>query len=333
VTDAVATQLTTRPIGLTVYACEPDEALTFEELSPRFGVTPTITSAAVSPSNVLAGPANRCISVGHKAELSAPMLRDLHDTGVEYVSTRSIGVNHIDLDAATQLGITVENVTYAPDGVADYTVMLMLMAIRNAKEIVHCTMSHDFRLRSERGRELRDMTVGVVGAGNIGTAVIERLRGFGCRVVACNDENGATGVAAERLPLDELLAASDIVTLHVPLNADTHHLIGRAELAAMKPDAYLVNTGRGALVDTDALVVALEEGRLSGVAVDVLEGEEGLFYFDCTNRRVDHQLLARLQRLPNAIVTPHTAYYTQRALSDTVEQTLSQCIEFERSHG
>lgn len=316
-------------LGLTVYGCEQDEADRFHELCPRFGVVPTITSDAVSESSVISVSGNRCISVGHKSEISRTTLRALNEAGVEHISTRSIGVNHIDLHAATRLGITVENVAYAPDGVADYTLMLILMAIRNAKETVSSANECDFRLRSVRGKELRDLTVGVAGVGNIGKAVVTRLQGFGCRVLAFNDRG--QDAAAEFVPLDELLLESDVVTLHLPLNAETHHLIGRREIEAMKQGAYLVNTGRGALVDTDALVVALEDGRLGGAALDVLEGEEGLFYFDCTKRPIDNRLLLRLQRLPNVVITPHTAYYTQRALYDTVEQTLVKCIEFESS--
>jgi D-specific alpha-keto acid dehydrogenase len=316
-------------LGLTVYGCERDEARAFKELSPHFGLRPTTISAAVSEANVASVPRNRCISVGHKSEISASILLALRDNGVEYISTRSIGVNHIDLNAALQLRITVENVAYAPDGVADYTVMLMLMAIRNAKETVTSANNCDFRLRSVRGRELRDLTVGVVGVGNIGNAVIRRLRGFGCRVLATTNSSQAT--TTDFVSLNELLLESDIVTLHLPLNTDTHHLIGRKEIETMKPGAYLINTARGALVDTDALIVALEDGSLGGAALDVLEGEEGLFYFDCTNRTVNNRFLPRLQRLPNAIVTPHTAYYTARALYDTVEKTLLNCANFERS--
>ena len=209
-----------------------------------------------------------------------------------------------------RLGITVENAAYAPDGVADFTLMLILMAIRNAKAIVSSANTSDFRLAGVRGKELRDMTVGVVGVGNIGSAVIGRLRGFGCRVLASDNRGRA---AAELVSLDELLRESDVVTLHLPLNADTHHLIGRKQIETMKQGAYLVNTGRGSLVDTDSLIAALEDGRVGGAALDVLEGEEGFFYFDCTNRSVDDRRLGALQRLPNVIITPHTAYYTERA--------------------
>jgi D-specific alpha-keto acid dehydrogenase len=316
--------------GITVYGCEQDEADLFNELSPRFGIVPTITSAAVSEATVISAPRNRCISVGHKSELTGPMLRALEAAGVEYISTRSIGFDHIDLDAAASLGITVENVVYAPDGVADFTLMLILMAIRNVKHAVSSAEQHDFRLGSVRGQDLRDLIVGVLGVGHIGSAVITRLRGFGCRVLAYSNDQKAA-VAVDFVSLDALLLESDIVTLHMPLNPDTHHFIGREQLETMKHGAFLVNTGRGALVDTDALLVALESGKLGGAALDVLEGEEGIFYFDRTMSPVDHPFLLRLQQLPNAIVTPHTAYYTGRALHDTIENTLMNCLSFERS--
>jgi D-specific alpha-keto acid dehydrogenase len=203
------------------------------------------------------------------------------------------------------------------------------MVIRNAQETVRAASNYDFRLSRVRGKELRDLTVGVVGVGNIGQAVIRRLHGFECRVLASDNRTQET--AAEFVSLDELLLESDVVTLHVPLNAETRHLIGRKEIEAMKPGAFLVNTGRGSLVDTEALIAALEGGTLGGAALDVLEGEEGLFYFDCTNRPIDNRLLPALQRLPNVIITPHTAYYTRRALYDTVEQTLIKCRNFEHS--
>lgn len=317
-------------VGVTVYGCEQDEAELFHDLAPRCGMVATTTSDPVSETSLIAVPRNRCVSVGHKSDVSERDLRALKHAGVEYLSTRSIGLDHIDLEAADRLGITVENVIYAPDGVADYTLMLILMALRNAKEVVRAAGNNDFRLGHVRGHDLRDLTVGVVGVGRIGAAVVRRLQGFGCRVLACTN-NPKVATAAEFVAFDELLFDSDVVTLHVPLNAATHHLIGREQIATMKRGAVLVNTGRGALVDTDALVVALESGKLGGAALDVLEGEEGLFYRDCARRPADHRLLPRLQALPNTIVTPHTAYYTRRALYDTVEGTLVNCRDFDRS--
>src|SRR5205085_6232245 len=125
------------------------------------------------------------------------------------------------------------------------------------------------------------------------------------------------------VPLDELLRLADIVTRHTPLNADTHHLLDRRRIERMKPGAFVVNTGRGALLDTEALVSALESGRLGGAALDVLEGEEGIFYADCSDKPIDSNLLLRLHRLPDVLISPHTAYYTDHALSDTVHNSLT----------
>ncbi len=243
-----------------------------------------------------------------------------------YISTRSIGYNHVDVKYAASVGISVENVVYSPDSVADYTLMLMLMVVRHAKSTVRRADVHDYRLNEARGKELRDLTVGVVGTGRIGAAVVDRLPGFGCRVLACSNRPNA---AADYVPLDELLRLSDIVTLHAPLNADTHHLLDRRRIGQMKQGAFVINTGRGSLIDTEALVPALESGRLGGAALDVLEGEEGIFYTDCRDKPIESNALLRLQKLPNVLISPHTAYYTDHALSDTVENSIVNCLKFE----
>lgn len=314
------------PARITVYGCGRDEAALFRELAPRFGVLPTITGDAVSDANVGLAFGSRCISVGHKARIANATLLALGRAGVMYISTRSIGYNHIDVDYAASVGIAVENVFYSPDSVADYTLMLMLMVVRNAKSIVRCADIHDYRLNDVRGRELRDLTVGVIGTGRIGGAVIDRLRGFGCGVLAYDSRPTA---AVDYVSLDELLRRSDIVTLHTPLDAGTHHLLHRGRIEQMKRGAFVVNTGRGALLDTDALVAALESGRLGGAALDVLEGEEGIFYADRRNKPVESKPLLRLQQMPNVIISPHTAYYTDHALSDTVENSIANCLKFE----
>ena len=318
-----------RATGITIYGCGPDEADLFREMGPRFGVLPIITEAAVSEANAGLARGNRCISVGHKTQVTNSTLLALRCAGVEYISTRSIGFNHIDVTYAESVGIAVENVSYSPDSVADYTLMLMLLAVRHARSIISRADVHDYRLHDVRGRELRDLTVGVVGTGRIGTAVMDRLRGFGCRILA-HDRRPRT--PADYVPLDQLLQLSDIVTLHTPLDEITHHLLNRQRIAQLKPGAVIVNTARGSLVDTEALVTALEDGRLGGAALDVLEGEEAFFYADCRSTHLEGTLLSRLQTLPNVLISPHTAYYTDHALADTVENSLINCLTYESRH-
>ncbi len=310
-------------MGITIYGCGQDEAALFRALAPRLGVVPTITEAAVSEGNIGLALGNRCISVGHKTQVTNSTLLALSDAGVTYISTRSVGYNHIDVSYAESVGISVGTVAYSPDSVADYTLMLMLMAIRHARCLIRRTDVHDYRLNDVRGRELRDLTVGVIGTGRIGGAVMDRLRGFGCRTLAY-DTRPTT--SADYVTLGALLEQSDIVTLHTPLTAETLHLLDRRRIERMKHGAVIVNTARGALIDTEALVCAVESGSLGGAALDVLEGEEGIFYADCSHRPIESQLLLRLHKLPNVLISPHTAYYTDHALSDAVEQSLTNCL-------
>ena len=312
--------------GLTVFGCGSDEAALFRELAPRFGVVPTLTEEALSGENIELARGNRCVSVGHKTRIPNSLLRALSQAGVRYVSTRSVGYDHIDVAYAQSVGVVVGNVAYSPDSVADYTLMLMLMAVRQLKSIIRRAEVHDYRLNTVRGRELRDLTVGVVGTGRIGAAVMDRLRGFGATILAYDT---CPGTAADYVPLDELVQQSDIVTLHTPLTVQTHHLLNRRRIEQMKRGAFVVNTGRGSLLDTAALVAALESGELGGAALDVVEGEEGVFYADCRDRPIDSALLLRLQCMSNVLITPHTAFYTDHALRDTVQNSIINCVKFE----
>ncbi|GAA1601509.1 D-isomer specific 2-hydroxyacid dehydrogenase family protein [Kribbella hippodromi] len=313
-------------IGITIYGCEPDEAVLFQQLAPRLGVLPTLTAAPATESTAELAFGNRCVSIGHKTPLTNSTLDALARVGVTYISTRSIGYNHVDLEYASSVGISVGNVAYSPDSVADYTLMLMLMAVRNMKTVLRRAEVHDYRLHETRGRELRDLTVGVIGTGRIGAAVLDRLRGFGCRVLAADNRPKPS---ADYVPLDELLVCSDIVTLHTPLTVETHHLMNRRRISQLKPGAFVINTGRGGLIDTSALVDALEDGRLGGAALDVVEGEDGVFYADRSRTPIDSKPLLRLQQLPNVLITPHTAYYTDHALRDIVENSIVNCLTFE----
>jgi D-specific alpha-keto acid dehydrogenase len=220
-------------------------------------------------------------------------------------------------------GIFIENVTYSPESVAEYTIMLMLMALRSAGSLLRRVHTCDFRLEEKRAPELRDMTVGVVGTGRIGKAVIERLSGFGCGVLAYDPHPTAN---VEYVNLDELLRRSDLVTLHLPLTAATGHLMDRARIAGMRRGAMLVNTARGALIDADALADALETGGIACAALDVLEGKRvGFMGLVPPFRR---RRLRACWRCKTPSSTPHTAFYTQHALSDLVENTIRNYLKY-----
>jgi len=309
-----------------VYGCTRDEAALFRVLAPRLGVLATLTDAPLSETTAELARGDRCVSVDHRTPVPRGALAALGRAGVSHLWTRSIGDDHIDLAFAESVGITVEGVSYSPDSVADHTLMLILMALRHTRSVLHRAEGGDFRLSGAPGRELRDLTVGVVGAGRIGSAVVRRLLGFGARVLT-HDTRPRSG--ARQVALDDLLQHSDVITLHTPLTPGTRHLLDRDRIGRLKHGAVVVNTGRGALLDTEALVSALRSGRLGGAALDVLEGEEGIFYADLRDRPVDHGLLQELQAMPQVIITPHIGYYTDHALADIVENTLASCVRLD----
>ncbi len=279
--------------------------------------------------------------------VNAEVLETLQRNGAKLVLARSAGVNHIDREAARELGLTVlRTPEYSPHAVAEHTIALMLAANRHIHRAAYRTREMNFSLDGLLGFDMYEKTVGVVGTGRIGAVVCRILKGFGCKVLAYNrtvkPEVEALGV--KFVPLDELLTRSKIVTLHLPLNDETHHIINTKTLARMRDGALLVNTSRGALVDTDACIEALVQGlpggvhgatpdgkprKLGGMAIDVYEEERGVFFRDLSGHVLDDKDLAHLLMLPNVIVTSHQAFFTEEALEAISRTTLQNATDFE----
>jgi D-lactate dehydrogenase len=265
-------------------------------------------------------------------QLDARVLLALTKGGTKLVALRSAGFNHVDLEAAEQLGITVTRVpAYSPHAVAEHTLAIVLALARKLHKAYNRVREGNFALDGLLGFELHGRTAGVVGTGKIGVLVARMLRGFDCRVLACdvyqNAELTASGV--EYVALEELLAASDIVTLHCPLQPDTYHLINEETLARMRRGVVVVNTSRGALVDTKAAIRALKSGKLGALGLDVYEEEGDLFYEDLSNRVLQDDVFSRMLTFPNVIVTGHQAFFTQPALEAIAEATLANISAFE----
>ena len=255
--------------------------------------------------------------------ISAELLDRFHALGVRCIATRSIGFEHIDTAHAKEIGMGVTHVTYSPDSVANYTIMLMLASCRKLPAILQRGALQDFTLKGKLGKELYRCTVGVIGTGRIGETVARRLRAFGCRVLAYSAHPKASleGLA-EYVTLPELYAQSDIITLHVPGNDETRHMIGAAEIAQMKDGEILVNTARGMLIDTPAMIAALESGKIAFAALDTIEHEAGLYYLDRQGEVLDNRDRALLLTMPNVILTSHMAFYTEEAVSDMVRNAV-----------
>ncbi len=259
------------------------------------------------------------------------ILNAFHAVGVKYISTRSIGYDHIDVNYANSIGMRVSHVVYSPNSVANYTIMLILMACRNMPWIMKKADCQDFTLKGKVGKELSTSTVGIIGTGNIGKTVIKHLSGFGCKMLAYSlYEDEEVKKYAEYVSLDELLRESDIITLHVPGNAQNTHLIDADAFEKMKDGVIIVNTARGLIIDTKALIESLKSGKIGFAALDTFEGETGLYYLNKETERLDNDNMALLKSFPNVILSPHMAFYTEQAVSDMVENSIKGLLGFEK---
>ncbi|MBM9503740.1 2-hydroxyacid dehydrogenase [Actinacidiphila acididurans] len=266
-----------------------------------------------------------------EAVLDAPVLEGLVRGGTRFVTQRSTGFGNIDLDHAERLGLTVARVTgYSPYAVAEFAWTLATALNRRIVRAAGRTRDFDFRLDGLLGRDFRGRTAGVIGTGRIGTAFARIAQGFGMRLlgwdITPNAECAELGM--EYVELDRLLREADLVSLHVPLMPSTHHLLGARRLAGMKDGAILVNTSRGALIDSAALDGALREGRLSGVGLDVYEEETGIFFPDRSLEVMTDETLARLMTYPNVLVTSHQAYFTEEAVDEIIATTVRNVDDY-----
>ena len=311
---------------VTVYNCRPfDEKELFLEYAKELGIDLVLCNDAPDLNNVSLCKGSRCVDV-ITSKIDAPLIKAFHEQGVEYITTRTIGYDHIDLEAAGKYGIKVGNAPYGPNGVADYTVMLILMSIRKMGAILGRTNLQDYTLQGLNGRELRDLTVGVIGTGRIGSTVIRNLSGFGCRILAYDlYEKDEVKQLAAYVPLEEIWKESDVITLHTPLTEDNHHLINADTIAQMKDGVVIVNTARGALIDSEAFIDAIENGKIGAAGLDVVENEFGLYYYDHKSDILKNRELAMLRSFPNVTVSHHMAFYTKNYVETVVKDSLMSC--------
>lgn len=312
---------------VTVYNCrEFDEKALFEKYGRELDMELVLCPDAPDAENAKLAEGSACIDI-ITSKMSGELLKVFADHGVKYVTTRTIGYDHIDVKAAKELGMTVANAPYGPCGVADYAVMLILMTIRKMKRIMERTNIQDYTLQGIQGRELKDLTVAVIGTGRIGRTVLQNLSGFGCRLLAYdlyeNEEVKKAGVLY--LPLEEIWKQADVITLHAPLTEENFHMIDRKAIQKMKDGVMLVNTARGALIDSEALIEGIESGKIGGAGLDVVENEFGLYYYDHKSDILNNRELAILRGFPNVTVSHHMAFYTDECVNTVVRDSLLGC--------
>ena len=257
------------------------------------------------------------------------MIDKLCGMGIKCIATRTIGYDHIDCEYAKSIGMGVINITYSPGSVADYTIMLMIMGLRKYKYMMLKAACGDFTLEGKIAKELSECTVGVIGTGKIGCRVIKNLSGFGSRILAVSPhEKEEAKQYAKYVDMDTLLKESDIITLHAPATKQTYHMLGEGAFSKMKDGVILINCARGSLIDEEALIGAIESGKIGFAGLDVVEKESGLYYFDLSGKPIENKNLAVLSSYPNVIVTPHMAFYTEQAICDMVRNSITGAKEF-----
>jgi len=318
-----------------VFSTKPYDRRFLEEANAAAGMPHRLRyqEARLTPESAPLAKGSPAICAFVNDELNRQVLETLAEGGTRLAALRSAGFNQVDLVAARELGISVCRVpAYSPDAVAEHTVGLMLTLDRNIHRAYARVREGNFALDGLLGFDLKGRTAGIIGAGKIGTTVARILQGFGCRLLVCDPapspDIDATG--AELVDLDTLLASSDIVTLHCPLTPDTYHLIDAQAIARMKPGVMLINTGRGALVNTRALIDGLKSGAIGWLGLDVYEEEGDLFFEDLSGQILQDDLFARLLTFPNVLITGHQAFFTVEAMRAIAATTLDNLSCFER---
>jgi D-lactate dehydrogenase len=275
-----------------------------------------------------AGCGGVCVFVND--QLDRATLGALKELGVRLVGLRCAGYNQVDLKAAAEMGLTVVRVPeYSPYAVAEHAVALLLTLNRKIHRAYNRVRESNFSLDGLVGFDLHGKTVGVVGTGKIGATFARIMAGFGCRLLAF-DTKRRDDLPVEYVEVPQLLAESDIISLHVPLLPGTHHFLNEATIGLLKPGCFIINTSRGALIETQSLVEALKSGHVGGAALDVYEEESGVFFHDLSGLVLQDDVLARLISLPNVLITSHQAFLTGEALGNIAETTLSSISAFEQ---
>lgn len=315
-----------------VFSARRYETVLFDEAAARYGHELLYFEARLSQATVKLAEGLPAICAFVNDQLGPSVLEQLHHGGTRLIALRSAGFNHVDLPSAARLGLTVVRVpAYSPHAVAEHTVALMLALNRKVHRAYQRVREGNFALDGLMGFDLHGRTAGIVGTGRIGMVVLRILHGFGMKLLA-HDQYPNTEAAshgAQYVELNELLSRSDVVTLHCPLTPTTHHLVDAEALRQLKTGAMLLNTSRGPLVDTRAVIAALKSGKLGSLGLDVYEEEGDLFFDDLSNQVIQDDIFTRLLTFPNVLITGHQAFFTRDAMLNIVETTLGNISDIE----
>ena len=312
-----------------VYGYRPDEDPFFRLYAEKLGVEIVRTEENASEKNIFLSEGCDQVTVLSDMEVTRSMLEAYKASGVRLLTTRTIGADHIDLRAAEECGLAVSRISYSPYSVADYTIMLILMVMRHVKTILTRYYGQDYTIPGSMGTELPGKTVGLIGGGQIGRAVARHLSGFDCRIIMADHHPSREmeGIV-EYCDQETVIRESDILSLHVPYTEANHHMICAESISKMKDGVVIINTARGGLIDTKALIDALESGKVGGAGLDLVEGDRQFYYKDFKDKPVAFRDKAVLDSFPNVVMMPHMAFYTDQVVEDMVRCTLQAAVDF-----
>ena len=291
----------------------------------EFDITYFETRLSIDTCKLAEGHEVVCVFVND--DIDSGVIDRLHELGVKLIALRCAGYNNVDIEYAFGKIHVVRVPAYSPYAVAEHAIALLLTSIRRIHKAYIRTKDFNFSLNGLTGFDLHGKTVGVVGTGKIGRVFVDICRGFGMKVIAY-DKFPAANSGIEYVSLDEIWEKSDIISLHCPLNDESHHMINEASIAKMKKGVVILNTSRGALIDSEALLEGIKQRHVGAACLDVYEEESNVFFHDYSNHIVNDDTLARLISMPNVIVTSHQAFLTNEALTNIADTTLSNIREF-----
>lgn len=310
--------------GAAPQACAAPSDITIDAVPDELGI-----------ENVASAQGFDAVVISGRSAMTAEVLDRLAELGVKYLATRTVGVDHIDVAHAHELGLRVCNTGYPPKGVAEFAVMLMLIVLRRYKPSLWRQQVNDYSLGGLEGRELGRLTVGIVGTGRIGQQVARILGGFGSKVLGYDPypSDAARAAGIEYVPLEELYRRSDVVTLHVPLTEENRGMIDAEAINQMRDGVVLVNVSRGELIDVAAVTSAIEFEKIGALAMDVFVDEVGIYHESRVNDIIRNRDMAYLRQFPNVVLTPHMAFYTDTNVNSMVEQGVRGVIAMAEGPG
>ena len=314
---------------VTFYGRKPYDEIWFKPLSEEYGVDVHFVDTALNEETLVLAQGSQAVCIFVNDPVNAAMIDKMHTMGIKAILLRCAGYNHVDLKAAKGKVEVLRVPSYSPDAVAEYAMGLFLCINRNIHRAYIRSRDFNMNINGLMGADLSGKVAGVVGTGKIGQSMIRILKGFNMKILAY-DPYPVQGLDVEYVSMEELVKQADVITLHCPLTSDTKHLINKQTIGLMKKNVHLINTSRGALINTDDLIDALLDKKFAGVALDVYEEEEGLFYEDRSNEIIRDDNLARLMTFPNVMVTSHMGFFTQEAMEAIARVTLENALSVER---